>query len=78
MSLNAFAHVLVCAFRRDEIVFLIAASGASFSSSQKRCVVGRDVVRHARRQRIGEPRCSHTRAVAMVGYVEATSGFLLG
>ena len=39
MSLNAFAHVLVCAFRRDEIVFLIAASGASFESSQKHCIV---------------------------------------
>jgi len=46
-SLNAFAHVLVCAFRRDEIVFLIAASGASFESSQKRCVVLVNVMRHA-------------------------------
>jgi hypothetical protein len=57
MSLKAFAHSLVCAFRRKNEL-LIAASGASFSSSQKPCVVGRDVIRksqfsdHTRQQHL--------------------------
>jgi hypothetical protein len=48
MSLNGFAHSLVYGFRRETIDLLIAASAASFQSSQNRCVVAADVMRHLR------------------------------
>jgi len=44
MSLNAVAHGLVCGFRREIMSRLIAASAASFDSSQQHCGVLLDVM----------------------------------
>ena len=59
-SLNGFAHPDaknasgVCGYGREKNEFLIAAFAASFDSSQDRCVVTPNVMRHLRRAEYGE------------------------
>jgi hypothetical protein len=49
MSLNGFAHCWYAA-PAAKINLSIAAFAASFDSSQNRCVVAANVIRHVRRQ----------------------------
>jgi len=46
MSLNGFAHNVVCGFRREKMSHLITAPAASLDSSQNRCVVAAHVMRN--------------------------------